>query len=307
MKDMLASAPFDDIRSVIEAICETMRTASQIHIHAPADAAGVLSLGFIEAACLDLGLPYVRRFMPPHRTLPRDEVAQPQQVDGGCLVFLDPFEDTWAIEDIKQRSPTHITPLSVSVRLGTSKNARQGALDVVAQCAAIASALAPNGQRVRRLRPFAGSGLWLREALDTTFDPVHTSIRDVLSEEGSFRVVALPDVPSPSNDMIPNLSERMLQRLTKAWPSMDVDARTQALSELVLPCLTDSNLSTPRLEELIWHRLLIADHPVDVVSQLHTAMAAWPKEADAAKVHASKLADFFIVHGAFEPSRASTD
>ena len=160
---------------------------------------------------------------------------------------------------------------------------------------------------MRRLRPFAGSGLWLREALDTTFDPVHTSIRDVLSEEGSFRVVALPDVPSPSNDMIPNLSERMLQRLTKAWPSMDVDARTQALSELVLPCLTDSNLSTPRLEELIWHRLLIADHPVDVVSQLHTAMAAWPKEADAAKVHASKLADFFIVHGAFEPSRASTD
>jgi ubiquinone biosynthesis protein COQ9 len=107
--------------------------------------------------------------------------------------------------------------------------------------------------------------------------------------------------------MIPNLSERMLKRLKKAWPSMDVEARTQALSELVLPCLTDSNLSTPRLEELIWHRLLFADHPVDVVSQLHTAMVAWPKEVDAAKVHASKLADYFIVHGAFEPSRASTD
>ena len=97
MKDMLASAPFDDIRPIVEAICESIRTASQVHIHAPADAAGVLSLGFIEAAWLDLGLPYVRRFMPPHRALPRDEVVQPQQVDDGCLFFLDPFEETLSI------------------------------------------------------------------------------------------------------------------------------------------------------------------------------------------------------------------
>ena len=107
--------------------------------------------------------------------------------------------------------------------------------------------------------------------------------------------------------MIPNLSERMLKRLRKAWPTMDVDARTQALSELVLPCLTDSNLSTPRLEELIWHRLLYGDHPVDVVSQIHTAMNDWPKQADAAKVHASKLADFFLMNGALVPSSPSTD
>ncbi len=304
---MLASPTFEDIRPLISTICDLMRTAPQIHIHAPADAAGVLSLCFIEAACLDVGLPYVRRFMPPQATLPRDEVIKPQSIDNGCLMFLDPFEDTWALSDIAQRSPTHITPLSVSVRLGTSKKGRQGALDVVAQCAAIAASLAPNGQRVRRLRPFAGSGLWLREALDTTFDPVHTAIRDVLSEEGSLRVVALPDVEQPSNAMIPNLSERMLKRLRKAWPSMDVEARTQALSELVLPCLTDSNLSTPRLEELIWHRLLYGDHPVDVVSQIHTAMNDWPKQADAAKVHASKLADFFLMNGALVPSSPSTD
>ena len=88
---------------------------------------------------------------------------------------------------------------------------------------------------------------------------------------------------------------------------MDVDARTQALSELVLPTLTNSNLSTPRLEELVWHRLLVGDHPVDVVSQVHLAMKDWPEGKDEAKLHASKLADFFIVHGALTPSGPSTD
>lgn len=277
-----------------------------VHIHAPADVAGVLSLAFIESACLDLGLPYVRRFMPPHRTLPRDEVVRPHNVTEGSLLFLDPFEDTWALSDISQRSQTHITPLSVNVRLGTGKSERQGALDVVAQCAAIASALAPNGQRVRRLRPFAGSGLWLRDALDTTFDPVHTSLRDLLSDEGTLRMVALPEVPQPSNAMIPHLPTRMLARLVKAWHTMDVDARTQALSELVLPCLSASTLSTPRLEELIWHRLLFNDHPVDVVSQVDTALRGWPDGQDEAKIHASKLADFFIVNGALMPSKPST-
>ncbi|MDA7845419.1 hypothetical protein N9J16_00200 [Candidatus Poseidoniaceae archaeon] len=307
MNDLLASAPFTDIQPRIESICDHIRTASMVHIHAPADAVGVLSLSFIEAACLDLGVPYARRFMPPHRTLPRDEVIHPQHVEDGCLLFLDPFEDTWALEDLKEKPYHHLTPVAVSVRLGASKSERHGALDVVAQCAAIASALAPNGARVRRLRPFAGTGLWLREALDTTFDPVHTSIRDVLSDEGSIRVVALPDVPSPSNEMIPNLSARMLNRLTKAWPKMDVEARTQALSELVLPCLNDPKLSTPRIEELIWHRLLVGTHPIDVVSQVHQTMGGWPDGSDDAKIHASKLADFFIVHGSLIASPSSTD
>ena len=307
MNNLLASPPFNDARPLLENICESIRSASMVQIHAPADAVGVLGLAFIEAACLDLSLPYARRFMPPHRTLPRDEVVHPNQTDDGCLLFLDPFENTWDVSEVQQKQYLHITPLAVNIRLGSKKSERRGALDVVAQCAAIAAELAPNGQRVRRLRPFAGSGLWLREALDTTFDPVHTAIRDLLSGEGSLRVVALPDVPSPSESMIPHLSQRMLSRLSKAWPKMDVDARTQALSELVLPALTTSNLSTPRLEELVWHRLLVGDHPVDVVSQVHLAMKDWPEGKDEAKLHASKLADFFIVHGALTPSAPSTD
>ncbi|MFL2949100.1 MAG: hypothetical protein ACJZ40_01785 [Candidatus Poseidoniaceae archaeon] len=307
MNNLLASAPFEDAKSRLESICNQIRNASMVHIHAPADAVGVLSLAFIEAACLDLDLPYARRFMPPHKTIARDEIVHPQQQEGTCLLFLDPFEETWAIGDLKPKSFLHLTPVAVRVRLGSKKSERHGALDVVAQCAAIASQLAPNGQRVRRLRPFAGTGLWLRDALDTTFDPVHTALRDLLSGEGSLRVVALPDVASPSTEMIPNLSPRMLKRLTKAWPKMDVDVRTQALSELVLPCLTDSNLSTPRLEELVWHRLVVGDHPVDVVSQVHIAMKGWPEASDEAKLHASKLSDFFLVHGSLVPADESTD
>jgi len=122
-------------------------------------------------------------------------------------------------------------------------------------------------------------------------------MRDHLRDEGAFRVVPLPDVPSPASGMIPDLSERMLARLRKGWPQMDAEARSAALSELLLPALQNPSLSTPRLEELVWHRLMLGTSDVDVMSQVHLAEQSWPKEAGEAKVHASKLADIFLKSG----------
>ena len=48
---------------------------------------------------------------------------------------------------------------------------------------------------------------------------------------------------------------------------MDVDQRSMALSELLLPCLTQPELSTPRLEELT-DRMVVGDD-FDLASQLH--------------------------------------
>ena len=110
-------------------------------------------------------------------------------------------------------------------------------------------------------------------------------------------MVPLPEVPSPAPEMIPGLSERMLSRLQKGWPKMDAASRASALSELILPTLVNPTLSTPRLEELVWHRLVIGTSDVDVMSQVFLAEKAWPDDTGQAKIHASKLADLFLQTG----------
>ena len=297
MNDLLLTHPFSDVKKRILELSEQIKVADMVHIHASADLSGLLALSMLESAFLDTGIKYRRRFLPSDQHIPRDERLQPELPKEGLLIFIAPFEDTWTLEELPPTKYIHITPLSVSVRLGSKQSERRGALDVVAQCAALAAQMAPNGQKVRLLRPFAATGLWLREALDTTFDPIHTAVRDHLREEGSFRVVPLPEVPSPASGMIPGLSERMSSRLQKGWLKMDIDTRSSALSELILPTLTDSSLSTPRLEELVWHRLMIGTSDVDVMSQIFSAEKAWPEESSDAKIHSSKLADFFLKTG----------
>ncbi len=306
MNDLLLTASFSDVKSRIQAFSKQIENATMVHIHAPADLSGLLALSMLESAFLDTGVKYRRRFLPSHQSLPRDERVQPELSTDGLLIFIDPFEDTWTLEELPETEYIHITPLSVTVRLGSTQSERRGALDVVAQCAALAAELIPNGQKVRLLRPFAGCGLWLRDALDTTFDPIHTAIRDHLHAEGSFRVVPLPEVSSPAPEMIPGLSERMLARLQKGWPKMDANSRSSALSELILPTLADPTLSTPRLEELVWHRLVIGTSDVDVMSQVFLAEKAWPGDAGQAKIHASKLADTFLKTGHLQEQEQST-
>jgi hypothetical protein len=297
MNDLLLTASFSDVKGRIQDLSKQIQNAPMVHIHAPADLSGLLALSMLESAFLDTGVKYRRRFLPSHQSIPRDERVQPQHSSDGLLIFIDPFEETWNLKELPETAYIHITPLSVTVRLGSTQSERRGALDVVAQCAALAAELVPNGQKVRLLRPFASTGLWLREALDTTFDPIHTSIRDHLHDEGSFRMVPLPEVPSPAPEMIPGLSERMLSRLQKGWPKMDANSRASALSELVLPTLVNPTLSTPRLEELVWHRLVIGTSDIDVMSQVFLAEKAWPNDPVLAKVHASKLADTFLKTG----------
>ena len=297
MNDLLLTHPFTDVKKRILELSEQIKDSGMVHIHAPANLSGLLALSMLESAFLDTGMKYRRRFLPSDQHIPRDERRQPQLPKDGLLIFIAPFEDTWKLDELPKTDYIHITPLSVSVRLGSNQSERRGALDVVAQCAALAAQMVPNGQKVRLLRPFASTGLWLREALDTTFDPIHTAVRDHLREEGSFRIVPLPEVPSPAPGMIPGLSERMLSRLQKGWQKMDIDSRSAALSELILPTLTPPSLSTPRLEELVWHRLMIGTSDVDVMSQIFLTENEWPEDSGAAKIHASKLADSFLKTG----------
>ena len=97
--------------------------------------------------------------------------------------------------------------------------------------------------------------------------------------------------------MLPNMSASMLKRLAKKWSKMAYEQRQQALSELALPCLSNDKLSTPRLEELIWYRIVTGNEQHDLHSQIYTTQEAWPEENAEGKVFASNLLKQLITSG----------
>lgn len=297
MRDVLTTPMFAPAASVLLNHAAALKETDMVHITGPATLEGVLAIGQLEAACLDLGMKYRRRFFTPRHHLPRDAPPAWSIESSGLTVIVDVEEATWELEDLPSEDHVHVVPLQTSVELGSQNRRFGGVLDTVVQAGAIAAILAPNGRRVRKLRPYISLGLWLRAALDTNMDPIHSMIVNHLGEEGTLRLVPLPEVPQPATGMIPGLSERQLARLRNVWPTMDVDQRSMALSELLLPCLTKDELSTPRLEELAWHRMLVGDGDVDLASQVHVLRNAWPEEQSDGRLFASSLIDRWLATG----------
>ena len=297
MRDLLNSPFVQPVSDKLHADLECMKSSELLHLHAPANLEGLLAIGQLEAACLDAGIKYSRRFYLPKHHRPRDEILEIPPPSSGVNVVIASEEETWQVEDLPDVDGLKFVPLATRVQMGNQHRIHHGSLDCVIQCAAIAALLAPNGRRVRKLRPYMSLGLWLRGALDTTLDPIHSAVLLHLKEEGSVRIVPLPEVGQPRQGMIPHLPERRLIKLHKAWPTMNVDERKQALSELVLPCLIDSSLSTPRLEELVWKRMLVGQEAVDLASQAEALRQEWPEDADASRIHAAQRLDHWLRTG----------
>tara|TARA_B100000614_G_scaffold253337_1_gene267149 strand:- start:6818 stop:7741 length:924 start_codon:yes stop_codon:yes gene_type:complete len=307
MRDVLATPVFESVANLLTQYGPRLVEAEMVHITGPATLEGVLAIGQLEAACLDVGVKYRRRFFTPRHHLPRDADEAWEVSSSGLTVVLDAEASTWEVGDLQEQAHVHVVPLATTVELGSAQRRLGGAVDTVAQAAAIAASLAPNGRRVRKLRPFISLGLWLRAGLDTNMDPIHTLLVNHLRDEGTLRVVPLPEVSNPAVEMMPGLSQRQLNRLRRAWPTMDVEQRSMALSELILPCLTEPELSTPRLEALAWHRMVVGDGEKDLVSQLHEVKKAWPSDADAGRVFGSTLLDTWLQTGELSVPAQATD
>ena len=263
-----------------------------------ADLTSVLALGFLESALLDRGISYSRRILPPNSHIPPDEVDFVPKQSGVNVLFIDP----WNRVETGMENTFIIAPKPVEVEFRNSSTSRRGKVDAVLQCAVIASVLATNGSRTKRCRPYAGCGQWLMESLDTTIDPIHTMVRDFLRDEGTIQVLPLPEIPDASVAMMPLASPRRLKRLQKLWMEMDAPTRAQALSEFSLPLLSSEGLSTARLEELIWKRMRIPNESTDLATSLYRLTKAWPEQADAAVLHAGRLADEILKTGRLTPS-----
>jgi len=296
MNDILETNLFRDVKIRINSIVEKIKSANSVAIFATADLESILSLAYLESAMIDANVPYSRKIMQSKVHQPKGETYN-YQSNADLVISIEHYEDTWQSEEIDESSRVRIVPLAISITHPNSDKNHQGALDVVIQCAAIASEVCPNGTRVRRLRPLSGVGHWLRESLDNSYDPVYTKIRDILQDEGSIRLFPLPEITNPELGMLHNMSISMLKRLTKKWPRMAYDQRQQALSELALPCLINDKLSTPRLEELIWYRVVTVEGQQDLHSQIYHTQEEWPQEIDASKSFASSILKRLITTG----------
>ena len=296
MNDILETNLFRDVKNRITLLVDKIKSANSVAIFATADFESILSLAYLESAMIDANVPYSRKILQSKIHQPKgDEYDYQSKAD--LIISIEHYEETWQSEEIDESLRMRIVPLAISVNHPNSDKAHNGALDVVIQCAAIASEICPNGTRVRRLRSLSGVGHWLRESLDNSYDPVYTKIRDILQDEGSIRLLPLPEITDPDIGMLPNMSASMLKRLAKKWSKMAYEQRQQALSELALPCLSNDNLSTPRLEELIWYRIVTGNEQQDLHSQIYTTQAAWPEENAEGKVFASNLLKQLITSG----------
>jgi len=295
MNNLLQLSVFSSIEDKLTEVCEVINSAKLIQLMAPADLEGILALAQLEAAFLDNSIHYRRRVLAPRKHVGRDHIDELPEVDG-LIIHIDPFSESRSSFEIAEKV-IHIYPLAVELKFSESEKSHHGAIDCVAICAAISAILSPEGTRVRKQRSMMISGCWLRQGLNTNYDPVMLLLRDHLDSEGSIDIRPLPEVSKPAPGMIPGLSERMLKRLSKGWAEMDVDARSSAISELVLPALREDGISTMRIEELIWHRAMIPGFDSDIASQLHQATKNWPSQADEARVYASEIADSLIMNG----------
>ena len=292
MNDLRKASFFAPLDSVVEEAVSFMKSDSLMLV-TTADLHSILALGFLESALLDCGISYTRRILNPHSHIPPDETNLVPEQDGTNVLFVDPWN---RVENAPSNSLIlRANPVEVEFSHSTKK--RRGRIDVVLQSSVIASALAPNGERTKRCRPYSGCGQWLMESLDTTMDPIHTLVRDFLRDEGSIQVSPLPEIEDADIEMIPLASSRRLKRLQKLWGDMDASSRAQALSEYSLPLLSSEGLSTARLEELIWKRMKIPNESTDLASTLYRAMKTWPKTADDAVIHAGRLLDELLRTG----------
>ena len=255
MHSLLETEPFESLAPVLRAAAGALGTDSPVTLLAEPTTVGALALAHLEAAMLDAGIAYRRR-VPP-----RDG----QESAAIIISEGSPTEEPKPLGSGPFR--LHLSPLSVHALHGHDGSPHSGTLSPVAQAAALAAELAPDGRRVRMLRPWLLAGNWLSDALDTSYDPVYSRLRDHLRDEGAFRVVPIPSVSEPDATLLPAIDAERLSATKDSWSGLDEHQQAEALSEIAAPEVFSGTLGTARLEELVWHRLVVSNRPRDLHSQ----------------------------------------
>ncbi|DAC61199.1 MAG: hypothetical protein P8Q96_04535 [Candidatus Thalassarchaeaceae archaeon] len=242
---------------------------------------GSLSISVIESSLIDNGISYRRKF----------NTKEPK--NGPWIKIID--DDSSKTEILTNPLRLTISSLVVEGLTGHKGDSRKGPLTSVAQCHALAQIISPHGPRTRKLRPWLISGNWINSALDHTYDPLYSAFRDLLSDEGSIRVVPLPEVPEPDVSDYEWIDIDALNAISSRWVTLDMEGRARALSHLIRSSLIRSSPSTSRLEEIVWHCVMGNGWSTDLASQISSAKKFWEDENPS--IASSKFVDKLIRDG----------
>ena len=262
MRSLLELEAFAPIADNLRSVSEELATSDAVTFLIPPSPTGAVASAFLEAAMLDTGIAYHRRFAPRQVSSPCIEIVEGKASDMPAECRLNPIN-------------LSLTPFfSVGLR-GHDGAPHRGILSTVAQAAALAELISPDGKRTRSLRPWLLAGNWWGDALDQGYDPVYSSLRDHLREEGVVRVVPLPEVESPNLSGLKELDKEREVSTRESWPSLDAEGKAHAISTLVMPQVLSDKTATSRLEELVWHRIIVSNSAIDLHSNMTTLRSQW--------------------------------
>ena len=291
MEPLIEQDIFSSVREPIQIFAnDAISRRQSILLASKPNLEGSLSLAPIEAALLDAGIPYKRRFT---------------QDDPNHAPFI-------RISDDMATTKTDSSGLSLSTTIvdglrGRLGDFRKGPLSSVAQAHVLAMSINPHSHRLRRMRPWILSGNWINGALETTYDPVYSSLRDHLSTEGSIRVIPVTEVPILHFSNYSWLERSEIEEATSKWANSELETREIIMGNLARPVLNSRLPSTARVEELLWHCVLGPGWESDLASQISMAQSNWENFTPIKA--ASIVADSLVYSGEmrlFDPENTAT-
>ena len=277
VRSLLDLEAFAPIADNLRAVSEKLLRSSTVSILIPPSITGVVASAILEAAMLDAGVPYRRRFSPRKVSPPYIVISEKESSEKELTSPNNPISMT-------------LSPFfSVGLR-GVDGEPHRGIISPVAQVAALAELLAPGGKRTRSLRPWLIAGNWWGDSIDQGYDPIYSCLRDHLREEGSIRIVPLPEVESPDLSELDKLDKERELGTRETWSELDAEGRAKALSTLIMPQVISNKPSTSRLEELTWHRIIITNSDND----LHSIMRDFSIKWDGSQSSSNQLIESLI-------------
>jgi hypothetical protein len=270
---------FNSITATLEEAVEFLKNQSSISIIFPAKLSSAIAASLIEAAFLDAGMAY-------HRKISTSDTIE----DSAPCIIIDPDEQ---YELRIERGCLILGINSMEFNIGHSGKRNLGVIEQVGMAGLLAGILAPEGERTKRLRPWILAGSWLRDSLDTAYDPQYMRFKDLLSEAGEVQCLPLPELADCDLSQLPGLSTSLLSRMRRRWHSMSLEQRSAAMSDLLLPVLENPDCATARIEELGWRRVVGTGWDSDLATMLKKSRDSWLPDS----LSVSKAMDSLISTG----------
>tara|TARA_Y100000766_G_scaffold283441_1_gene299040 strand:- start:719 stop:1579 length:861 start_codon:yes stop_codon:yes gene_type:complete len=284
MRDLISTDLFAAVEKTIRTgISQLIEDGERITLISDPSLKGALSITPLEASLIDSNLSYRRRIGNIDYPIPRNSII---------------IHNNGPAKGVSWDNVKKVLSISETLSpalLGHLGDDKIGPLTTVAMCHSIAQLISPSGVLVRKIRPWTISGNWIHACMDMTYDPVYVYLKELLTLEGTIRVVPIPEVPVPNVDSLDFIDANSLSDISDMWGSTGEEGRARLLSHLCRGALNSNSPSTSRLEEIVWNCILASGWEVDLASQIRASSSIWKDKNP--EIAASEAVDMLLRSG----------